>query len=182
MLDPADSDTVRQALVSRDALLGQHDRILADVRGSLRSLSFCITSLRGPDNPASPVQPPPLQSQCPPESPFLSPSLSIPECYSGEAGRCGSFLLQCSYKRVRPPTLNLSHQQGENHVDCSFIVWGAAPWVTAVIDNQTCYGTFKPEFSRVFEYPVREQRQRLGCFPYNMWRRLWQITSSCSAF
>lgn len=111
-MDLADQDTVRRTLEAQGRLLGQQDQLLTDIWASLQTLNTSVTDLfslgqaeQVPSPPAPKVLgvvPQPVAA-----APW-EPQVPIPERYSGEAGVCVSFLVQCSPIFDLQPLTNLS--------------------------------------------------------------------------
>eukprot|EP00066_Takifugu_rubripes_P011978 XP_011601244.1 PREDICTED: uncharacterized protein LOC105416325 [Takifugu rubripes] len=99
-MDPADQDAVRRTLEAQGRLLGQHDQLLTDIWTSLQTLNASVTNLLASGRaelapPPTPAEAPRVASQLVTAAP-REPHVPVPERYSGEAGACASFLLQCS--------------------------------------------------------------------------------------
>ncbi|XP_037626231.1 uncharacterized protein LOC119488550 [Sebastes umbrosus] len=127
-MDPADTDSLRQALASQGSLVGQHDKILRELVENLRALSSNVIQLgsqmdqvnahltASSATAASPADPPPALPTPPPghatPAPLArEPFIPTPERYSGDLGACGRFLLQCSVVfQQQPTTYPVLHQ------------------------------------------------------------------------
>ncbi|XP_074492800.1 uncharacterized protein LOC141768407 [Sebastes fasciatus] len=124
-MDPADTDSLRQALASQGALVGQHDKVLHELVENLRALSSNVirlgsqmdqvnahltASYASSATAASPADPPPALPTPPPGHATLArePFIPTPERYSGDLGAYGRFLLQCSLVFQQQPTTYLS--------------------------------------------------------------------------
>lgn len=105
-MDPTDTDSIRQALVSQRALVGQHEKILCEEVETLQRLgrqmeriSSDITTSPGSANTSPPGHPSqPLATHRPPPVSTHSsrePFMPTPECYSRDLRSCGHFLIQC---------------------------------------------------------------------------------------
>ncbi|XP_077947421.1 uncharacterized protein LOC144388843 [Gasterosteus aculeatus] len=102
-MDPANFDTVRQAISSQGAMLGQHQSSLQGIMASLDSLSNSIAAIQA--HLSAPPQPP-VPSPSEPVSVVMSmpdhePQVPTPERYDGHSGRCRSFLIQTNGQAER---------------------------------------------------------------------------------
>ncbi|TWW57368.1 Retrotransposon-derived protein PEG10 [Takifugu flavidus] len=156
-MDPADQDAVHRTLEAQGRLLGQHDQLLTDIWASLQSL---LSSGRAEQVP-SPPAPEALEvvTQRVAAAPW-EPHVPIPERYSGEAGVCASFLLQCSLVFDLQP-LAYPGDRAKIAFVVNLLSGRAAQWATAVLENQTPASSSIPEFTeftelkRVFDHPVQ---------------------------
>ncbi|TWW62376.1 hypothetical protein D4764_04G0010230 [Takifugu flavidus] len=98
-MDPADQDAVRRTLEAQGRLLGQHDQLLTDIWASLQTLNASVTDLLSSGRAEQlPSPPAPEALEVVPQwvaAAPREPHVPVPERYSGEAGVCASFLLQC---------------------------------------------------------------------------------------
>ncbi|XP_072125793.1 serine/threonine-protein phosphatase 2A 65 kDa regulatory subunit A beta isoform-like [Mobula birostris] len=109
-MDPADTNTLQQALASQGSQLDLHDQLLWDVMENLRSLSADVKKISDQVDrvsvhltrstpgtlSAQPRQPEvatPYVSVTPPPR---EPHIPEPEHYAADLGKCRAFLLQCS--------------------------------------------------------------------------------------
>ncbi|TWW77648.1 hypothetical protein D4764_12G0010380 [Takifugu flavidus] len=85
------------------------------------------------------------------------PHVPILERYSGEAGACASFLLQCSLVFDLQP-LTYPSDRAKIVLIVNLLSGRAAQWATAVLENQTpassSFLVFTAELKRVFDHPV----------------------------
>uniref|UniRef100_A0A674MMR7 DUF4939 domain-containing protein n=1 Tax=Takifugu rubripes TaxID=31033 RepID=A0A674MMR7_TAKRU len=156
-MDPADQDAVRRTLEAQGRLLGQHDQLLTDIWTSLQTLNASVTNLlssgrseQGP--PPPPVKAPRVAPQLVAAAPW-KPHVPIPERYSGEAGYCASFLLQCSLVFDLQPLTYPS-----DRAKIAFVV-NLLSGRAAVLENQSpvssSFLAFMAELKRVFDHPVQ---------------------------
>ncbi|TWW59873.1 hypothetical protein D4764_06G0014030 [Takifugu flavidus] len=161
-MDPVDQDAVRRTLEAQGRLLGQHDQLLTDIWTLLQTLNASVTDLlstgqmeQGPSLPPVEVSrvTPQLVAAAPRE-----PHVPIPEQYSGEAGACASFLLQCSLVFDLEP-LTYPSDRAKIVFVVNLLSGRAALWATAVLENQTpvssSFPAFTAELNRVFDHPVQ---------------------------
>nr|AAG60684.1 gag-protease [Takifugu rubripes] len=161
-MDLADQDAVRRTLEARGRLLGQHNQLLTDIWASLQSLNTSVTdllSLGWAEQVPSPPAPEALEvvTQRVAAAPW-EPHVPIPERYSGEAGVCASFLLQCSLVFDLQP-LTYPGDRAKIAFVVNLLSGRAAQWATAVLENQTPASSSFPEFTaelkRVFDHPIQ---------------------------
>ena len=100
-MDPANPDTLQEALSAQGILVGQHDQLLSGVMGTLLSLSQSVQQIAAQVSQLSATRsstPPPVSN--PPVSlpsvPAKEPMVPTPEPYAGEPGSCSRFLLNCT--------------------------------------------------------------------------------------
>lgn len=176
-MDPADTDNpdsppdrVLRAISNQGAVIGRHDQLLqaliksqetssnqiAQLNAMLQQLTTNISTFQ------SPVQPPAAEAQAfaatPPLLPPREPHVPDPEHYSGDMGKCGGFLLQCSLVfSQRPATYSSSASK------IAFIMGllqgKALDWATAVWQNDPLirnnFEVFQNELRKVFDHPVK---------------------------
>lgn len=94
-MDPADQDAVRCTLEAQGRLLSQHNQLLTDIWTSLQTLNASVTNLLSSGRAEQAAEAARVASQLVTATP-RGPHLPLLERYSGEAGACASFLLQCS--------------------------------------------------------------------------------------
>uniref|UniRef100_A0A674MXQ5 Gypsy retrotransposon integrase-like protein 1 n=1 Tax=Takifugu rubripes TaxID=31033 RepID=A0A674MXQ5_TAKRU len=156
------TDAVRRTLEAQGRLLGQHDQLLTDIWTSLQTLNASVTDLLAPGRaelapPPTPAEAPRVASQLFTAAP-REPHVPVPERYSGEAGACASFLLQCSLVFDLQP-LTYPSDRARIAFMVNLLSGRAAQWATAVLENQTpassSFPVFTAEFRRVFELPIQ---------------------------
>ena len=92
--------------------------------------------------------------------------ISDPEPYSGDLGKCKSFLLQCSLVFAQRP---LTYESDDARISylMGLLRGNALAWATAIWDSQSphldSYMSFTTEFRKVFDHPVtgKDASQRL---------------------
>lgn len=168
-MDPAETDSLRNALSSQGVLLGQHESTLQQVMEHLQQLTTSVTQLGNqlvavrdrlpPSEPAassSPPQPADPPAVSPPTS--REPFIPIPPRYSGDLGTCSQFLLQCSLVFTQQPNTYATTQSKIAFI-MSLLSGQAAAWALAVTtggsDILGNYTQFTDEMKRIFDHPVR---------------------------
>lgn len=168
-MDPADTDSFRQALSAQGALVGHHGRALQEIMDSLQTLNTRVTQLSGlldqvsthlPSVPSA-AKPSSSENTVPSAAPvttFREPHMPTPERYSGELGSCGRFLLQCSLVFDQQPTTFASDKSKIAFV-VSLLSGRAAQWATALWERESQitlnYPQFVAEIRKIFDHPVR---------------------------
>ncbi|TWW56099.1 hypothetical protein D4764_08G0000860 [Takifugu flavidus] len=148
-MDPADQDAVRRTLEAQGRLLGQHDQLLTDIWTSLQTLNASVTALLASGRaelvpPPTPAEAPRVASQLFTAAP-REPHVPVPERYSGEAGACASFLLQCSLVFDLQP-LTYPSDRAKIAFMVNLLSGRAAQWATAVL------GPTRPPRPLVFRF------------------------------
>lgn len=175
MSDPQDQDSsLRQALASQGALVGQHDKILREVTAKLLELSTNVAKLSQDVSQLSthltaPSPTPTVQAAAstpPTAMPAREPFIPTPERFSGDLGSCGRFLLQCALVFEQQP-----HTYASDKSRISFILGllsgKASQWATAAWEANSrifqSYTSFTAEMRKIFDHPVkgREAGKRL---------------------
>ena len=176
-MDPADTDQsdphpdrVIRAITNQGAVLGQHDQLLqaliqsqetssnqiAQLNAMLQQLTTNLSTLQ------SPVQAPAAAAAAaaalPPVQPVREAHVPDPQHYSGDMGKCGSFLLQCSLIfNQKPATYSSSASK------IAFIMgllqgkaldWAAAAWQSDPLIRNN-FDIFEKELRKVFDHPVK---------------------------
>uniref|UniRef100_A0A674MVG2 DUF4939 domain-containing protein n=1 Tax=Takifugu rubripes TaxID=31033 RepID=A0A674MVG2_TAKRU len=108
-------------LHAQGRLLGQHDQLLTDIWTSLQTLNASVTALLASGR--AELVPPPTP-----------PHVPVPERYSGEAGACASFLLQCSLVFDLQP-LTYPSDRAKIAFMVNLLSGRAAQWATAEIPD-----------------------------------------------
>lgn len=160
----SDPDFLFQAISSQGQLLGRHDSILQSIMQNQQSTAAQITRLESMlQNLTTPVRaqssPPSASTVWP--APDQQPRESYvpdPEHYSGDMGKCGSFILQCSLVFSQKP---LTYATGDSKI--AFVMGllkdKALAWASAVWQNDPSirynYDRFETELRRVFDHPVQ---------------------------
>lgn len=166
-MDPADADSVKNALSSHGNLLGQHHQTLQELMDSQQTLSSKVTQigrlvetianqLSAPSaltpSPSSNQSASSISSSGPPvESP-----VPAPEPFSGELAKSKGFLLQCS--------LVFGRQFNTFSSDCAKVSYitgllrgRALEWAEAFLSSSGAdaisYADFVGEFKKVFAHP-----------------------------
>uniref|UniRef100_A0A674PMU1 Gypsy retrotransposon integrase-like protein 1 n=1 Tax=Takifugu rubripes TaxID=31033 RepID=A0A674PMU1_TAKRU len=156
------TDAVRRTLEAQGRLLGQHDQLLTDIWTSLQTLNASVTALLASGRaelvpPPTPAEAPRVASQLFTAAP-REPHVPVPERYSGEAGACASFLLQCSLVFDLQP-LTYPSDRAKIAFMVNLLSGRAAQWATAVLENQTpassSFPFFTAELRRVFDHPIQ---------------------------
>ncbi|TWW71216.1 Retrotransposon-like protein 1 [Takifugu flavidus] len=157
-MDSADQDAVRRTLEAQGRLLG-HDQLLMDIWTSHQTLNASVTDLlssgRAEQVPSlSAAEAPRADPQLAAAAP-RKPHIPIPEWYSGEAGACASFLLQCSLVFDLQP-LTYTSDRAKIAFVVNLLSGRAVQWAT---ENQTpassSFPAFTAELKRVFLHPVQ---------------------------
>lgn len=171
-MDPADPDSVHQALNTQGVLVGRHEQMLQGLVETLQNLSTTVNQIghqvnlfttqlpaaasssttaavsNSPSTSAAPLSSPPGREA------FVPP----PEQYSGDLGLCGSFLLQCSHVFDLQPASYASDKAKiaytMNLLRGRAAQWGTALW-EAGSDALESHDTFVTEMRRVFDHPVQ---------------------------
>lgn len=175
----ADPDRLLRALSNQGARLGQHEQLLHGLMESHQAAAVQITQLNtmlqelttNLTRSAAPGQPtltqPPASAQ--PQPPLPQPRethVPDPEHYTGDMGKCGGFLLQCSLVFTQKPVTYASDSS-----KVAFIMgllkgraldWAAAKWQNNP-EIRNNFSAFEEELRRVFDHPVqgREASKRL---------------------
>lgn len=175
-MDPADTDTpetnpdrVMRAITNQGAILGQHDQLLhaliqsqetstqqiAQLNAMLQQLT---TNLSAFQPPVPPTASQPQAAAAPPVHPHREVHVPDPEYYSGDMGKCGGFLLQCSLVfSQKPATYATSASK------IAFIMgllqgraldWAAAMWQNDPLIRNN-FEVFERELRKVFDHPVK---------------------------
>lgn len=144
-MELVDQDAVRRAL---ETLNGSVTNLFTTRQAELVLPPVPVEALRAA---------PQLASTAPRE-----PHMPIPEQYSGEAGRCASFLLQCSLVfDLRPITYSSNRLRIAFNVN--LLSGRTAKWATAVLENRTpassSFPAFKAELKGVFDPRSRMARR-----------------------
>ncbi|TWW82149.1 hypothetical protein D4764_01G0019640 [Takifugu flavidus] len=158
-MDPADQDAVHHRLETRGRLLGQHDHLLTDIWASLQTLKASVTDLLTPGWAEQVPSPPPAEAPRVVPQPAAAapqdPRVPTPERYSGEAGMCASFLLQCSIVFNLQPVTYPSNRAKIAFV-LNLLSGTAEQWATAVLENQTpASSSVTAELKWVFDHLVQ---------------------------
>lgn len=183
-MNPADQNPLLGALSSQGQLLGKHEAKLLEIDenqqvfgaklnqiGSMLeglSTAFAQFSARPQDGASQPVpaQPQEAAASTSQDPQFRESHVPDPEHYSGDMGKCGAFLLQCS--------LVFSQKPYTYTTDCSKIAfvmgllrgralaWASATWETTPTIRHN-YNVFVGELRKVFDHPVqgKEAAKRL---------------------
>ena len=159
-MDPADPNSVNQALAAQGALLGQHAQDLRGIKDTLEALSSNVVGISQRLEQGFPPQPSPLPaagpSALPP--PLREPHLPTPERYAGDVGVCGRFLLQCALIFELQPLMYQADSTKVAYIT-SLLTGRAAQWalVTWEGNPRLCasYQLFVKEMRGVFDHPVR---------------------------
>uniref|UniRef100_A0AAQ4RRK4 Retrotransposon gag domain-containing protein n=1 Tax=Gasterosteus aculeatus aculeatus TaxID=481459 RepID=A0AAQ4RRK4_GASAC len=159
-MDPANFDTVRQAISSQGAMLGQHQSSLQGIMASLDSLSNSIAAIQA--HISAPPQPP-VPSPSEPVSVVMSmpdhePQVPTPERYDGHSGRCRSFLIQVGLVFEQQPRSYRSERAKISYIigllRGEALEWASAVWEKQGAIAQSCE-LFTAEMRKIFDHPVR---------------------------
>lgn len=159
-MDPADADSVRNAISSHGTLLGQHHQTLEDLSVKVTRIGCLVESIANRLPPTSDSSP--SQSSA---SPVLSPGsldpplespVPTPEPYAGDLKKCKGFLLQCSLVFARQH--RTFHSDGAK---VSYIIGllrdRALEWAEAFLGksgaHMVSFEEFVGEFKKVFAHP-----------------------------
>lgn len=86
------------------------------------------------------------------------PHVAIPESYSWEAGRCSSFLLQCSLVFDLQPLTYLNNKSKIAFI-LNLLSGRILQWVSAIIENQTLASTHYSSFTAVLRHAFDHSAQ-----------------------
>lgn len=144
-MDPADVDTVRNAIAQQGAWLGQQDSQLSATAREVEGLTARLTELTTQMDRLR------LESRRPNES---EPHITNPPTYDGDPGSCRSFLSQCSLVFSLQPRRFTAESTRVAFV-ITLLTGRAREWATAVWDTQApcCHSfeDFKTEMMRLFD-------------------------------
>lgn len=178
-MDPADPgiaechpERVIQAINNQGAVLGQHEQLLhaliqsqetsanqiAQLNTMLQQLTTNLSTAQAPVQSTA--------SESPASAPLPAPSVQSPrevhvpdpEPYSGDMGKCGGFLLQCSLVFSQKPA---TYATGASKV--AFVMgllqgkaldWAAAMWQKDPLIRNN-FNVFEKEIRKVFDHPVK---------------------------
>lgn len=187
-LDPRDLDSIKNALAAQGALVGQHDKVLRDLTQKLTVLTADVTQLVNQMSHLSTqlAASAPSQDSAQPhvsaasETQLLQttnrePHIPTPECYSGDLGACGRFLLQCSLVFDLQPSSYTSDKSRIAFV-LSLLTGKASQWATACWESKSeifqSFVAFTEEMRRVFDHPLKGKEAA---------KRLLMLTQGSSA-
>ncbi|XP_057708757.1 uncharacterized protein tanc1b isoform X4 [Corythoichthys intestinalis] len=162
-MDPTDSESTRRVIACHGHVISQHEQSLRELANAIGSLITRVEKMTSPsqscgivDAAVAPDQLPP-SSMGPPAS-FREPVLPHPHRYEGEPGACRQFLHQCSLVFDQQPYTFASDSSRVAYA-MSLLAGKAATWAMAVSNStptiRQSYETFKTEFMRVFDHPVK---------------------------
>lgn len=170
-MDPEETDHIKRAITTQNAMVSQHDAALRQVMDNLQQLATSVAQLGGrmdavanqlstlstapdPPPPAMPAQQPaPVPIQIPRE-----PYIPIPARYSGNLGTCAQFLHQCSLVFSQQPATYATDQSKIAFI-MSLLSDQASAWALAVSTHSPTicaeYSAFTQEMKNVFDHPVK---------------------------
>lgn len=175
-MDPAEGEPERlvRAVSSQGALLGQHEQLLRVLIESQQSTTNQIAQINvmmkefttGLARVFVPAQsttaaPPPM-----PPSSVREAHVPDPDHYSGDMGKCGGFLLQCSLVFSQKP-ITYATDSSKIAFIMGLLKGKALDWATATWQNNLSirnnFDTFESELKKVFDHPVqgKEAAKRL---------------------
>lgn len=184
MTDPAEPDSLRNAVALQGAAIGRHEDILQRVMEGLQSLSdhhdrtyqSLMEQFRGMSmgqSTTAGLTPAPDQGGLAASAALpvtntapREPNLPPPERYSGDPRTCRSFLSKCSLIFELQPSSFQSERSKVAYI-VSLMSGRAGTWATAVWEQQTpicsSLAAFMAEIKKVFESPVsgREAARKL---------------------
>ena len=172
-MNPADSESLKQAFTGQAAVVKQHETTLLQIMDHVQQLTANVAQLGGQltemrgrlaSSPEpSGHQPPPDDHASPAQHPW-EPFIPIPARYNGDLGTCAQFLHQCSLVFSQQPHTYASHQSKISFV-MSLLTGQAAAWALAVSDQylggRTDFREFAEDMRRTFDHSVRG-RQAVG--------------------
>uniref|UniRef100_A0A8C6UCE1 CCHC-type domain-containing protein n=1 Tax=Neogobius melanostomus TaxID=47308 RepID=A0A8C6UCE1_9GOBI len=145
-----------QAVSSQGQLLGRHDTLLKAIMENQRASAAHIAQLGSmlenltssmAQSAAAAASPPPPSSHVP-----------DPEHYSGDMGKCGAFLLQCSLVFSQKPVTYASDSSKIAFVmgllQDKALAWASTVWQNTP-DIRHDYEHFEAELKKVFDHPVQ---------------------------
>lgn len=175
-LDPSsDPSFLFQAVSSQGQLLGRHDTLLTAIMENQRASAIQITQLSSmreslttsmAQSSVAAASPPPAVALNPPILQSRESHVPDPEHYSGDMGKCGAFLLQCSLVFNQKPVTFASDSSKIAFV-MGLLRDKALAWASAVWQNNPAlrqdFDFFEAELKRVFDHPVlgKEAAKRL---------------------
>ncbi|XP_077417102.1 uncharacterized protein LOC144048723 [Vanacampus margaritifer] len=167
-MDPADPNSLRQALASHGHLLDQHEQYFHELKEAMLALTAQIGSLsvkverRSEATAAEGSRPAGASPVLPASRPagtvvFREPNIPHPPRYSGEIGGCDQFVHQCSLVLDQQP-----HTFPDDGAKVAFVIsllsGQAALWPMAVSkanpELRASFPAFLAEFRNVFDHPV----------------------------
>ncbi|XP_077436555.1 uncharacterized protein LOC144060680 [Vanacampus margaritifer] len=168
-MDPADPNSLRQAMASHGHLLGQHEQYFRELKEAVSTLTAQIGSLtlqverRSESTAAEDLRPAGTSSVLPASRSagnfvLWEPNIPHPPRYSGEIGGCDQFIHQCSLVLDQQP-----HTLPDDGAKVAFIMsllsGQAALWAMAVSkanpELRASVPAFLAEFRNVFDHPVK---------------------------
>lgn len=167
-----DQGFLLQAVSSQGQLLGKHDSLLnallenqqasaAQISHLSSLLENLTTSLSQSAAGATAAPPPPAPSllDLPTPGPQLREShVPDPEHYSGDMGKCGAFLLQCSLVFSQKP-VTFAADSAKIAFVMGLLQGKALAWASAIWQNNPAkrqsYALFEAELKKVFDHPVQ---------------------------
>lgn len=162
-----DPNYLFQAVSSQGQLLGKHESLLntimenqrasaaqiAQLGSMLQSLTASLTQSPAPAATAQQTPPQPTALRPPRES-----HVPDPEHYSGDMGKCGAFLLQCSLVFSQKP-LTYASDSSKIAFIMGLLQDKALSWASAVWQNRPAirhdFDLFEAELKKVFDHPVQ---------------------------
>ncbi|KAK7922262.1 hypothetical protein WMY93_009164 [Mugilogobius chulae] len=168
-MDPVEPDPVVKAITNQGAILGQHDQLLRNLMESQQTTSAQIAQLNsmvrelttGLSQSAAFSQSSASQNQAQASSDpaqLREAHVPDPNHYQGDMGKCGGFLLQCSFVFSQKPityatdSSKIAYVMGllqGNALDWAYAKWQSDPEI------QRSYDKFVTELKRVFDHPVK---------------------------
>lgn len=165
-MNPADLDSVCQAVATQGSFLGQHSQTLRDIVDNLCGLSANLASVQTQlSQPASPPPVPPTPA-APTPLPVKESWVPPPERYDGELGLCRSLLTQCDLVFQQQP-LSYSTDNARIAYLMGLLRVNALAWDTVEWEEVTAsYSAFTSEMRKVFNHPVqgKDASKRLFSF------------------
>lgn len=172
-MNPAESETLKQALASQAAKVHQHDSSLHQIMDHLQQLATSVAQLGNQlaamrdqldAAHANPVAPQQADQISTPASLAREPFIPIPARYGGDLGTCSQFLHQCSLVFSQQPN-TYATQEAKVAFIMSLLTGQAAAWALAISSQhanlRSDYLHFTEEMKRVFDHPVKG-RQAVG--------------------
>lgn len=163
----SDPNFLFQAVSSQGQLLGKHESLLnavmenqrasaaqiAQLGSMLQSLTTSMAQSSAAAATATPAPSPASTLRPPRES-----HVPDPEHYSGDMGKCGAFLLQCSLVFTQKP-LTYTSDSSKIAFVMGLLQDKALSWASAVWENKPAirydYSLFEDELKKVFDHPVQ---------------------------
>lgn len=170
----SDPNFLLQAVSCQGQLLGKHDALLTAIMenqhasaaqiAQLSSMLENLTSSMAQSSASAASLPAPAQT--PPVQQSRESHVPDPEHYSGDMGKCGAFLLQCSLVFNQKPITFASDSSKIAFImgllRDKALTWASAAWQSKPALRQN-YALFEAELMKVFDHPVqgKEAAKRL---------------------